>query len=241
MTTITLTRTSANQRILRSMHLHTATLPQLVLWIAAILSAIFVVQYAIILAISDPSAEINTSTPIVLSIFLFVFGVQALAQTLPFALSLGLTRRAFFHSTLLYLAVLSLILSLATGFMAFLEEVTGGWGQEFTFFRVPAMVPVAPIAQWTLVPLVIMTGGVLGMFFGAVYQRWNTTGVWSVALTLVLLGGLVTVVTIWQGWWPTIWQWLNDIPLETSVLAGPALVALTAGIAAYAITRRSPV
>ncbi|MBB3038592.1 hypothetical protein [Hoyosella altamirensis] len=241
MATTTLTRTSATQRIQRSMHLHTATLPQMVLWIAAILAAIFVVQYAIVVAIGNADASMNTSTPIVLSIFLFVFGVQALAQTLPFALSLGLTRRAFFCSTILYIAALSIILSLATGIMASLEEVTGGWGQEFTFFRAATIVPVVPIAQWMLVPLVLITGGLLGMFFGAVYQRWSTTGVWSVALTLVLFGGLVTVVNIWQGWWPAIWQWLNDIPLETIVLGGPALIALVAGIAAYVITRRSPV
>ncbi|MCW4353916.1 hypothetical protein ONR57_11465 [Hoyosella sp. YIM 151337] len=239
--TSVMTRPSAATHTLSAMRLHTATLPQMLAWIAAILAAIFAVQFAIILAISGTSEQMNSSSPIVLAIFLFVFGVQSFAQTLPFALSLGLTRRAFFASTMLYGAALAFGLSLAAGVFALIEEATGGWGVDFIFFRVTTQIPAAPVAQWAMWPLVIFAGCVLGAFYGAVYQRWGTTGVWSVILTLLIVLGSVTVVNIWQGWWPAIWDAITELPLELIILGAPALLALGAGLTAFVVARRSPV
>lgn len=235
------TRPSGLASVTKAMRLHTVTLPQMLAWIAAILAAIFTIQYAILLAAEGAGEQVNSSVPIVLTIFLFVYGVQSAAQTLPFALSLGLTRRAYFASTLAYAVALALVLSLAAGVIASVENATNGWGQSFTFFAITNEIPIAPVAQWTLWPLLIFTGAALGTFIGSVYLRWRTTGVWSVTLGALVLTGAITVLIIWRGWWPTIWDALMSAPLEAVVLGIPAILAALASAAAYLVVRRAPV
>jgi hypothetical protein len=166
-------------------------------------------------------------------VFLFLLGVQSVARSLPFGLSLGFSRRTFYLGTALLAIVLAGAWSLMITVGQIVERATGGWGLKMDFFRVPYILN----GSWYLTLLTSFVTLALLFFFGAwfglVYRRWNLVGLvtFIIGLIAVLLAGALAAT--WSHAWPNIGRFFTTLSAAglTGVLAGLALVLLGGGFA----------
>ncbi len=111
-------------------------------------------------------------------IFMVVIGLQAATRFLPFALTLGESRRTYYLGTvLLIVALCALYASLLTVLWA-VEGATNGWGLQLHYFRVPWILD-GPWYQ------VLVTNGVLlalvflfGLWCGLIHRRFGLSARW---------------------------------------------------------------
>ena len=135
-----------------------------------------------------------------------------MTQVMPFALSLGLTRRHFYTGTALLVAVETLFNAVVLTGLLQIEQWTGGWGMNVEFFGMGFMVQsnlfLQVLAYW--VPL--FTLAFVFLAIGAVFRRWGQPGVWTVMIGIVLvLAGLVMYFT-WQDAWAAFARFFVETP-----------------------------
>jgi hypothetical protein len=110
-----------------------------------------------------------------------VLGAQSVAQSLPFGLALGLSRRSYYFGTGLLAVAFAAVAGTVTMVGQVVERATGGWGMGMGFFRVPYILDGSWYLTWLTSFVALTLLFVYGMWFGLVYRRWN-------------LGGLVTFI-----------------------------------------------
>jgi hypothetical protein len=157
-----------------------------------ILAINFLVVVALVIG-TPPGHAVYTGALSALYVVLLADGALGIARQLPFALTLGMSRRSFYTGTALFALALAAVYGLLLTVLQLIERATGGWGLNLHFFRVPYVLA----GPWYLSWLTSFVGLALvlawGMWFGIVYRRWNLMGllgflaVQALALTLVLL------------------------------------------------------
>jgi hypothetical protein len=173
----------------------------------------------------------------VIYIFFFIMGITSAAQSLPFGLALGVSRRSYYTGTALLAVTLAAADGLVLTVLQAIERATGGWGEAMHFFRVPYIL----VGPWYLTWLTSFVGLALlfiyGMWFSIVYRRWRMSG------TLAFLAAQVTVVLaivlliIRTDAGPGIARFLTGLPAAglTGLLAALAALLFAGG---YATIRR---
>lgn len=128
--------------------------------------------------------------------FLAYLGVQSVATTFPFALTLGATRRSFVAGTLGWATITSAYLTAIFALLLTVELATGHWFVGFYIFDVyilgaGELTRLVPIVFFTALSM-LSVGGV----FGASWVRHGARGpqVLAAAVALVLIGGLAIVL-----------------------------------------------
>lgn len=190
-----------------------------------VLAFTFVINLAIfaVVPLSQPPGNF-TGGLVTIYIFTIVIGVQAATRFLPFALTLGVSRRTYYLGTVLLVVTLcALYAAILTALWA-LEGATNGWGLQMHFFRVPWILD-GPWYQ------VLATNGVLlglvflfGLWSGLIHRRFGLIGTVAFAALWVVVGvGLVLLVT-WRQWWPAVGSYLSEL----NVLAASGMLALVA-------------
>jgi len=153
----------------------------------------------------------------VIYIFFFVMGITSAAQSLPFGLALGVSRRSYYTGTALLAVTLAAADGLALTVLQAIERATGGWGEAMHFFRVSYIL----VGPWYLTWLTSFVGLALlfiyGMWFSIVYRRWRMVG------TLAFLAAQVTVV-------------LAIVLLITRTDSGPDIASFLTGLSATGLT-----
>ncbi|KNC19307.1 hypothetical protein AC792_06890 [Arthrobacter sp. RIT-PI-e] len=142
--------------------------------------------------------------------FLTYMGVQSVATTFPFALTLGSTRRAFVGGTLLWAVGTAAYLTMVLTALTLLELATGHWFVGFHVFDVSTL-GSGDVTR--LVPIVFL-GSLfcltVGGLFGASWTRFGPRGpaVLGAGLVILTLVGLVltlpsltTALASSQLWW----------------------------------------
>ena len=142
--------------------------------------------------------------------FLVYLGVQSIATTFPFALTLGATRRAFTAGTLTWAAMVSAYLALVIAALTLLELATNHWFVGFYLFDIYVLgtgnIPVLLL----IVFLGSLTSLTLGGVFAAAWVRFGTNGprTLGIALGLIIAIGALLIVPAWpdlhasfQLWW----------------------------------------
>jgi hypothetical protein len=186
-------------------------------------------------------AEIrHTGALYTIFVFFFVLGVQSIGRSLPFALTLGMSRRSYYAGTALLAAVLACADGLALAALQAVERATDGWGEHLGYFRVTYLLD----GPWYLTWLTSFVGLTLlfvyGMWYGIVYRRWGLIGTvtFIVAQVTVLLaaGAVVT----WAHGWTGVGHFFTG--LTTAGLTG-LLAVLTVALLAggHATIRRATV
>jgi hypothetical protein len=163
---------------------------------------------------------------------------QLVDRTLPFALSLGLTRRAYYAGTCLFLAGESLGYGLLLALGRVLERATGHWGGLMAFFDLPFLHHdgLAGMAETTLTQAALIAlAAAVGLGWGLVSLRWGGTGVAVLLAALLVLPG---VLSWWVGGAGRIADWLSRQPQLVAEAGLPAGVALVlAGLAFVGVRR----
>jgi hypothetical protein len=158
-------------------------------------------------------SQFNPGMAYALPGFLVYFGVQAIATTFPFALTLGTTRRSFVGGTLLWAIIVSLYLTAVFAVLTTLELVTNHWFAGFYVFDIYVLgagnfgllIPIVFLATLSLLTI----GGV----FGASWIRFGARGpqLIGICTAVVIIVALIIVVpsagaifAAFQLWWLAI-------------------------------------
>lgn len=198
-----------------------------------VLAFVFAVCLIISAAIVSPVGGVHVGALASIFVIFFVLGVQSVAQSLPFGLSLGLSRRSYYLGTVLLVIGLAAAYGLLVALAQEVERATGGWGVHMYFFRVSFLLN----GPWYLTWLTSFVGLVLlfvyGMWFGLVWRRWNLMGLFlflAAQITVLLVGALaVTWTHVWDGV-GHFFTILSSAGL-TGVLAALAAVLMLGGLA----------
>lgn len=167
--------------------------------------------------------------------FLVYLGVQSVATTFPFALTLGSTRKAFTTGTFLWMAVTSAYLSALYAALLMLEKLTNQWFGSTYIFDVYVLGGGHFGRLLAIVFLGSLSMMVIGGAFGAVWVRFGTKGpvALGVGLTLVLLLAFALVIpslgeifAAFELWWLAIaagiaivLSWIGTwLPLRTATV-----------------------
>jgi hypothetical protein len=163
--------------------------------------------------------------------FFFVLGVQSVAESLSFALTLGASRRSFYSGTALLGASLALASGLVLAGLQAIERATGGWGMAMHFFRVPHLLDGPWYVTWLSSFVGLSVLFVYGMWYGAVYRRWGVPGI-SVFIAVQALVGLAVYAAVAVGYsWAGVEGHLASLSALdlTGFVAGLAVVLLVGG------------
>lgn len=142
--------------------------------------------------------------------FLVYLGVQSVATTFPFALTLGSTRRSFTGGTLLWAALTSAYLTAVIAILTLIEVATSHWFVNFYVFDVFVLgagdlrylVPIVFLGTLSLLTI----GGV----FGASWVRWGARGpqligvslaVVIIVVLIIVLPSAPAILAAFQLWW----------------------------------------
>jgi len=166
-----------------------------------------------------------------------VLGARLVAQPLPFALALGLSRRSFYAGTALLAVGLAAVNGLILTVLQLIERGTGGWGINLHFFRVPYLLA----GPWYLTWLTSFAGLTMvfgwGVWFGLVYRRWNLLGLLAFAgVQVVALTAAIVLIFLAHGW-PSVGHFFTTLTLIglIGLLAALSVALFTGG---YATIRR---
>jgi hypothetical protein len=136
----------------------------------AILTLDFVIVLVIFTAIPAAAHGQSRYAGALASIYiiLLIVGAAAIAQQLPFALALGVSRRSFFIGTALLTVAIAAVYGLGLTVLQLIERGTGGWGLNLHFFRVPYLLAGPWYLSWltSFVGLTLMFAW--GMWFGII-------------------------------------------------------------------------
>ena len=190
-----------------------------------ILALTFVINLAIyaVIPLTQPGGNF-TGALISIYIFMIVIGLQAATRFLPFALTLGVSRRTYYLGTvLLVVSLCALYAAILTALWA-LEGATSGWGLQLHFFRVPWILdgPWYQVLVTTVVLLALVF--LFGLWAGLIYRRFGLIGTVVFFALLVIAGVVAALLVTWRQWWPAVGSYLSDL----NVLAASGMLALVA-------------
>jgi hypothetical protein len=132
-----------------------------------------------------------------------VQGGQSIGASLPFALTLGTSRRSFYSGTALLGMALAVVSGLALTALQAIERATGGWGLSLHFFRVPYLLNGPWYVTWLTSAVVLSALFVYGMWYGILYSRWGLLGTLAfiaVQALVIAAGAVVVSVEHWHPW-----------------------------------------
>ena len=161
----------------------------------------------------------------------FILGLQSVARSLPFGLSLGISRRTYYLGTALLAVALGAVVGVVAAAGQAIERATDGWGISMGFFRVPYILNGQWYLTWLTVFVALTLLFVYGMWFGLVYRRWNLIGLATfiaTQVTVLLIGALVAT---WTHAWHDIGHFLTNLSAAglTGLLAALTVMLLAAG------------
>ncbi len=164
--------------------------------------------------------------------------VQAVTQLLPFAMGIGLSRRAFYLGTAVLAVAQALFYGLSLTVLTVIERATGGWGAGLEFWA-PGPFEVDGLALQVLVFAAPMLAFMfVGVFLGVTQKRWGPAGVWGVMIGTLVVLGMVAITLGWFSLWPTVWSWLVEQSLLTLAVGLPAALAVAFAALSYTGLRR---
>lgn len=142
--------------------------------------------------------------------FIVYLGVQSVATTFPFALTLGATRRSFALGTLLWGAITSAYLAAVFSVLVTIELATDHWFAGFYIFDVHVL-GAGELGR--LIPIVFLTSLtllVLGGVFGASWIRYGARGPQLIGVIigamvvvglLIVIPSFASIMAAFELWW----------------------------------------
>jgi hypothetical protein len=144
-------------------------------------------------AVTARHSHLATGYLITFFIYFAVLGMQTVARSLPFGLTLGVSRRSFYAGTALLGMALALVSGLVLTALQAIERATDGWGLSMQFFRVNYLMNGPWYATWLTSFVGLFALFAYGMWHGIVSARWGMLGTLAflAAQALVVVAGVV--------------------------------------------------
>lgn len=218
---------------LNAAHLHVVDRLMTLVMPAAVLAFAFLLS-VVTAALSAGGGDRNSGGVLALPCFLAVVGMTMLTRTLPFALALGITRRAYYAGAVVMAVLFSGWWSVVVTVGAAVEAATGGWGMRAYFFRIRA-IPGPWYHEFLASFAVMLLLFVVGLWCGLIFRRWGIVGIAVGAFLAAAVS--VAVLVGAPGAWPAVGRHLVGL----GGLAGSGLVVAAAALlalAAYPAVRR---
>lgn len=209
---------------------------QYVLLPTAVTLFAFGVNLTIFALVSEPD-NAYTGGLMTLFVYMFVAGLLSVAKSLPFGLTLGVSRRTYFLGTITLIIGVAAPYALGIVFMQALERATGGWGMRLHFFRVPWILDGPWYTTWLTSFVLMVLVFLYGTWFGLVYRRWSVVGTvaFSAGQVLVLLGAAVLLT--WTEAWPAVGAFFASLTV-LGFVGVLALLATVLALGAFNTMRR---
>ncbi|CAM2895480.1 ABC transporter permease [Prescottella defluvii] len=228
-----------SRRLLAVCRLHAVSWPLLLAAPAAILAVTFAINLTIFALIDTGDDTQVTGAVLALYGFVVAFYAQAMTQTFPFALGLGVTRRQFFASTTVVAVVQSAAFAAVLQLLSVIEAATGGWGVGMRMFGILRFATDSSVLQTAAFFASLLLTTSISMLLGAVHQRWRTIGFLVAGIGTIGVSGLAAVVITWAQWWPAIGSWFVDAPRAMTLAVVPVAAAAAAIAATWVVVRRA--
>lgn len=199
----------------------------------AVLAFAFAVNLVIDSVVPSGNHQQYTGSLAIVYVYLFIGGVLSVARSLPFGLSLGVSRRTYYLGTVGHALGLGAVYGLALTLLQAIERATGGWGLHLNFFRVPYILDGPWYLTWLTSFVVLTLLYVYGMWFGLVYRRWSMVGLWSFIAAQVITLVVGALLAVWTDAWGNIGQFFTTLNAAglTGVLAALAAALAVGGFA----------
>lgn len=155
--------------------------------------------------------------------FLGYLGVQSVATTFPFALTLGSTRRAFVGGTLLWNVITAAYLTAVLAVLTLLELATNHWFVGFYIFDIYVL-GAGDLTQ--LVPMVflgVLTLLTVGGVFGAAWVSLGARGPQFIAAGIVVVVVVALIIVM-----PSLPSFLAGFQLWWLAVAAIVMIVLSA-------------
>jgi len=197
------------------------------LWaVLAFTFAINLVIFAIV-PLTQPTGN-YTGALVTIYIFMAIIGVQAATKFLPFAFTLGVSRRTYYLGTVGLVVGLCLLYSGILTVLWWVEGLTNGWGLQVHFFRVPWILDgpwyQVLITSFALLALVFL----VGLWLGLIYRRFGLTGsVVAYAILTLLVVAVIMIIT-----WQQAWSAFGNFLVNLDILAASGIVLLVGVVVA---------
>ncbi|MEU8547095.1 hypothetical protein AB0C81_08830 [Streptomyces roseoverticillatus] len=170
------------------------------------------------------------------AVFLVVFavGAQSVARALPFALTLGVSRRTYFLGATSLALTLAVCFGLVVVVGQTLEGATGGWGIHMAYFRIPYLLDGPWYLSWLTATTAFVLLFVYGMWYGLIYRRAGLPGTALFGATQLGVLALAAIIATWVHGWTGIGHFFataitaSDV---TGVLAAVVAAMLAGGFA----------
>jgi hypothetical protein len=199
----------------------------------------FAINLAVWSLLTDRPDDAVTGGLFALYVTVTVSFAQGVTQLFPIAMGMSLTRRAFYLGTAIVAGIEALGYGIALTALDAVENATGGWGMDLSFWA-PGRLDVGnPVLQLLVFAAPMLLAAALGTVIGVVLKRWGATGLWSALIGSTLLVGGLVVLTTWLEAWGSIGTWLVTASLGTLSVAIPLAGALAFALLGFLALRRA--
>jgi hypothetical protein len=161
---------------------------------------------------------------------------RTVTQVLPFALDIGITRRAFHLATMLIALVEGVVLGTSFTALAQLERLVVEPGPGRQVIGIGALSAVELLAVYTAL---FLASAVLGAALGAVSARGGPGALLTVAVAVVVVSALVAGLGVGLGWWTAAAAFLAGVPVLVPLALAPLVLAALLGVTGFAVLRRA--
>jgi hypothetical protein len=220
--------------------IHVVNSVQAVLMPWGILGSAFVINLLIFASVGDIPEE-DRVTGALASIYLvsMIACIQSVTQFFPFVAGLSRTRRDFLAGTGLFVLGQSVVNALLLCVLGRVGRATDGWGLKVRFFEPSFLVQDSVVAQLLvyLVPFLALCA--LGLAVGALVKRWGQTGMFTLMIASILIGGGLVALASWRGWWGDVGGFFTDTSVLALAAGYPLVLAAVFAGSTYAILRRT--
>ncbi|SEO57620.1 hypothetical protein [Actinacidiphila rubida] len=160
-------------------------------------------------------------------------GIQSVARALPFALTLGVSRRSYFLGVVALALALAVCFGLVVALGQIAERATGGWGMDMAYFRVPYVLDGPWYQSWLTATTAFALLFVYGMWYGLVFRRAGLPGTTVFGAAQLAVLALAAVVATWVHGWKDIGHLFTTLTATglTACLAAVLAVMLAGGFA----------
>jgi hypothetical protein len=199
----------------------------------AILAFVFLVNLVIFAVVPTPDGGGHTYAISTLYIWLMLVGIVMIVQRLPFGLTLGLSRRAFYRGTALLVLAMAAVYAVGVTAAQAIERAGDGWGVQMHFFRVPWLFD----SPWyeTLATAFVLGAAVMvyGIWYGIVFRRWGVVGMVAFVAAQLLVLTVGALATTWTDAWGDVGSFFTTI---NAIGFAGVLAAVTVGLGVGGLT-----